>query len=382
VRVRNTELGDVDLDDGTDDEIDAGGGCVIGGLHDHHIHLRALAAARASVDVSPGVDLAVALRVAPGDEWVRAIGYAGDDLDRWRLDALAPAGRPVRVQHRSGALWILNSAAARAVGLPDEHDGRLFRMDDWLRDRVPPSEHDLAAVGRDALAMGITELTDTTPGRSEEEAAALERALPQRVHLMMPLGARSFAPVKLLLDDDTLPSIDELTETVDAVHEAGRTVSVHCVTRVQLVAALAAGLAPGDRIEHGAIIPTELDAELARRQLTVVTQPNFVAERGAQYRRDVDPDDLPLLYRCGSLLRAGVRVLGGTDAPFGRPDPWAAMRAAVERDLTPDERITPAQALALFEGTHGWCVLGVPRAVALDELDAGNVVRAVLTEFR
>jgi predicted amidohydrolase YtcJ len=379
MRVRNTEHGVVELDDGTDDELDARGGCVIPGLHDHHVHLRALAAARTSVEVGPGVDLATALRSAPGD-WVRAVGYAGEELDRHRLD-VALADRPVRVQHRSGALWILNSAAARAVGLPDDHDGRLFRQDDWLRERVPPLDHDLSVVGREALELGVTAFTDTTPDRTQTEAEVLRSALPQRLHLMMPLGVASTEPVKVLLDDDTLPAVDELARFVDEVHAAGREVAVHCVTRVQLVVALAAGLGPGDRIEHGAIIPLELDHELRDRRLTVVTQPNFVAERGEQYRRDVDPDDLPLLYRCGSLRRAGVRVLAGTDAPFGRPDPWAAMRSAVDRELGPDERLAPADALDLFAGTHGWIVLGVPRTVALRELDPANIVATVLPQW-
>jgi len=379
VRVHNTEGGEVELDDGTDRELDAQGGSVIPGLHDHHIHLRALAAARGSVDVGPGVDLAQALRGAP-EGWVRAVGYAGDDLDRRRLDELV-ADRPVRVQHRSGALWILNSPALRAVGLPDDHDGRLFRQDDWLRGRLPPAAHDLGAVGREALDLGVTAFTDTTPGREPDEAEALRAALPQRLELMMPLEVASSAPVKLLLDDDTLPPVDELAACVDEVHRAGRQVAVHCVTRVQLVAALAAGLGPGDRIEHGALIPVDLDDELRRRKLTVVTQPNFVVERQAQYERDVDPDDRPILYRCATLLRAGIRVLGGTDAPFGRPDPWAAMRAAVGRELNPEEQLDPAAALALFTGTHGWCVLGVPRAVALRELDPANIVETVLPQY-
>jgi len=379
VRVRNTEGGDVELDDGTDRVLDAEGGCVIRGLHDHHLHLRALAAARVSVDVGPGVDLAEALRGAPGG-WVRAVGFAGDDLDRRRLDELV-ADRPVRVQHRSGALWILNGAALRAVGLPDDHDGRLFRQDDWLRERLPPAAHDLGAVGHEALTLGVTAFTDTTPGRDAEEADALRAALPQQLELMMPLEVEDPAPVKLLLDDDTLPPVDELAASIHEVHRAGRNVAVHCVTRVQLVAALAAGLGPGDRIEHGALIPVELDEELRRRRLTVVTQPNFVVERRTQYERDVDPDDRQILYRCATLLRAGIRVLGGTDAPFGHPDPWAAMRAAVERELNPQERLDPAAALALFTGTHGWCVLGVPREVALRELDPANILATVLPQY-
>ena len=81
----------------------------------------------------------------------------GGRLDRRRLDALAP-GRAVRVQHRSGALWVLSTAALEQVGLLDgdrsaedlegagegiERDdagrptGRLFRLDAWLRERLP-----------------------------------------------------------------------------------------------------------------------------------------------------------------------------------------------------------------------------------------------------
>jgi predicted amidohydrolase YtcJ len=49
------------------------------------------------------------------------------------------------------------------------------------------------------------------------------------------------------------------------------------------------------------------------------------------------------------LLAAGVSVGGGTDAPYGRPDPWAAMAAAVDRaPLGPGEAVSPEQALALF----------------------------------
>ena len=61
---------------------DAAGGAVIPGLHDHHVHLRAAAAAAGSVQVGPGqvhnrAQLAVALAAAPvgGDGEIRAVGY-------------------------------------------------------------------------------------------------------------------------------------------------------------------------------------------------------------------------------------------------------------------------------------------------------------------
>ena len=65
--------------------------------------------------------------------------------------------------------------------------------------------------------------------------------------------------------------------------------------------------------------------------MTVVTQPNFVAERGDQYLADVPPTSST---SCGGWPRccgANVPVALSTDMPFGDGDPWAAMRAAVHR---------------------------------------------------
>jgi predicted amidohydrolase YtcJ len=130
------------------------------------------------------------------------------------------------------------------------------------------------------------------------------------------------------------------------------------VTAAGLVLALAAweevGVQPGDRIEHGSVIPDECVPMLATRGLTVVTQPNFVAERGDDYLAEVDAADQPFLYRCRSLLDAGVPVAFGTDAPFGDADPWKAIAAAVHRRtasgaaLLPAEGVDAQTALALF----------------------------------
>ena len=107
---------------------------------------------------------------------------------------------------------------------------------------------------------------------------------------------------------------------------------------------------------------------LAALPVAVVTQPNFVRERGDAYAVEVDEPDRPWLYRGRGFLAAGVALGGGTDAPFGDPDPWAAMRAAVERRtesglcLGPEERLSPEQALALFTSSLD-APGGVSRAV-------------------
>ena len=148
--------------------LDARGGALLPGLCDHHIHLHALAARARSVQCGPpavtGRDaLAIALATAAADRngWVRGVGYVdtvAGPLDAAALDRLHP-GSPVRLQHRSGAMWMLNGAAVAVLGLAAgdhpgiERDargnptGRLWRADDWLRARLPPDGVDRPAPG-------------------------------------------------------------------------------------------------------------------------------------------------------------------------------------------------------------------------------------------
>ncbi|MFJ9896244.1 amidohydrolase family protein [Streptomyces sp. NPDC091280] len=376
-------------------ELDGRGGALLPGLHDHHIHLAALAAEAASVRVGPAdvrgrTAFAAALTCGRPGEWVRAVGYheaVAGELDRWTLDALV-ADRPVRVQHRTGALWVWNSAALRAAGL--EGDGRFWREDERLRGFVPPVRLDLEGVGRRAAALGVTGFTNADP----HPAAGLTQllsVLPQRLLVM---GVDE--PVKLMLDDPTLPTPAQLARTIAEIRP--RPVAVHCVTRVQLLVTLLAldeaGPVDGDRVEHGSVIPAETIPWLRRLGVTVVTQPHFPVERREAYATDVDADDRPHLYRCRTLIEAGIPVAAGTDAPYGTADPWAVMRAATRRD--DGERLRPEAALRLFTGeprhpartrrlTVGavadLCLLHVPLREALRTL-SGELVRAAYVSGR
>ncbi|MEU2742636.1 amidohydrolase family protein [Streptomyces sp. NPDC007095] len=373
-------------------DVDGRGGALLVGLHDHHVHLAALAAEAASVRVGPRdvrdrEGLVAALRRGAPGEWVRAVDYhesAAGELDRWMLDDFVP-DRPVRVQHRSGALWVWNSAALRAVGLDGGGDGRFWREDERLRGFAPPVRLDLRGVGARAAAYGITGFTNADP-QPGEGLADLLSVLPQRL-VVMGLGD---APLKFLLDDATLPTPDELAASMAAARP--RPVAVHCVTRVQLLVTLLAldeaGPVAGDRIEHGSVIPAETLSWLARLGVTVVTQPHFPVERGREYATDVDPDDQAHLYRCRSLAEAGIPLAAGTDAPYGSADPWAVMRAAAER--SGGEGVDRRAALDLFAGepqhpsrvrkvavgsVADLCLLHVPLKEALDLMSA-DVVRA------
>jgi len=421
--IRNTEIGgksplDVRIEDGRiasiapglsarpDEEVfEAGCGALLPGLHDHHIHLFALAAAEASLRCGPPeVRDLDALRTAlltptrtpqrtaghhtpsaQGD-WLRGVGYhesVAGDLDRDVLDRFV-ANRPVRIQHRSGAMWVLNSAGIDRLGLDagcdfpgverDGHGratGRLFRLDDWLREQLEPKPfRSLAPLSERLASYGVTGLTDATVHNGPAELEAFRRAiecnelrqhlivmgsidLPEPHHPRLERGA-----LKILLEERELPSFDELNKQISESHHRGRAVAIHCVTRSELVLASEAfreaGARAGDRIEHASIAPPEVLELLRSLPLTIVTQPHFISERGDAYLRDVEPAEQPWLYRCRGFLEAGIPLGAGTDAPFGLPDPWHAMRAAVERrtesgrSIGPDEALTPERALALF----------------------------------
>lgn len=331
---------------GGEEVIDANGAALLPGLHDHHIHLLATAAAQRSVDVSAGLE---ALATAPREsDWIRAIG-GGDDLDAAALDRVVP-DRPARVQHRSGAMWVLNSVALTAVGAAGaeapgiERDGagnptgRLWRMDDWLGERITDEPPDLASLGRQLSGYGITGVTDATPSFGARAAALFAATkLRQHVHFLadQPPAAGYLGPRKIVIEDHALPTYDALREEVADARVLGRAVAVHCVTREALLLTLAVldqvGAVPGDRIEHAALIDPETIPRLARLGVTVVTQPGFILARGDRYLREVPDCDLPDLYRYATLQDAGVTVVPSSDAPYGPLDPWEVMRSARDR---------------------------------------------------
>ena len=385
---------------GDETMVDARGAMLLPGLHDHHLHLNALAAALESVHCGPPMvcdaqalgralqDKAQAAAAACG--WIRGIGYTDSvagDIDRDWLDQFAPSN-PVRIQHRSGRLWILNSCALRQItdgmsareraASPLEKkagrwSGRLYDADEWLRGRLQNGAPDLRRASALLASYGVTGITEVTPHNNiaSWNAFAAARAGGDILQELRVMGDASLnhhgdqpglqlGATKIHLHESRLPALDVLTATIATSHDAGRPVAIHCVTLTELLFSLAAlgaaGAFRGDRIEHAAIAPPEALPLLRQQGVTVVTQPNFIGERGDDYLRDVDAADRPWLYRGRAFLDAGIPLAAGTDAPFGAADPWRAMSAAVLRRtprgavLDENEALTPEQALLLFLG--------------------------------
>lgn len=403
-----------------EDVFDAEAAAVLPGLHDHHVHLRSAVAALDSMRLGPPqvrstaqlIDVLRAAR-AGSDGWVRCYGYhesVAGQLNRELLDRVS-LDMPIRVQHRSGALWIVNSAGLTRLGLADHPDGRLLRGGGASLPRWPRRDVSLAELSRQLSARGVTGITDATPHHTADDIAAFGRArrdreLVQRLHCMAPAGIAELpevtvGPTKIMLDDDHL-DLDRLANVVRDNHTRDRGIAVHCVTAAQLVVTIAAmrsaGVHPDDRVEHAAVVPEDVLADLAALGVTVVTQPNFVVERGDDYLAAITASHQHELWRVKSLLRNGIRVGLSTDMPFGDGDPWAAMRAAVHRTtaagtvLNATECISARQALMMFTGPPDrpgtartvepgqpgdLCVLAAPPVDALAALDA-DLVRCTI----
>jgi predicted amidohydrolase YtcJ len=420
--------------------IDGNGGMLLPGLHDHHVHLLSSAAAARSVNVGPpdvrsAADLRRVLRDAATSRdgtWIRAIGYhesVAGPLDRDILDQITPSN-PIRIQHRSGAMWFLNSLGLRHSRLEDastshgERDGngrltgRLWRSGHVFETVDGDNFDDLEAFSDSALRRGVTGFTDAAPNQTdaglEMLAAAHEHgAIRQRLTLMSPIDVTAaphydvaVGPVKVLLDDVNLPPMDDLVATIELAHRGQRAVAIHCVTDVQTALALTAVSVAGpigsDRIEHGALMPFAFDTLARACEVTVVTQPHFIAERGDDYLREVPEASHGELYRARTLIDARIPIAGGTDAPFGSSDPWVAIAAATRRTtrsgavVGPRERLTPMQAIQLFTGDvlrpgrqrrivagarADFCLLSLDTKEALEDLSSKNV-RATIIDGR
>jgi predicted amidohydrolase YtcJ len=384
-------------------KLDGRGATLLPGFHDHHIHIMACAARLTSVDLSGLASesaVVAALRAnaasKPPGAWIRAIGYderVAGLPDAARLSEWLPA-HALRMQDRTGALWMLNQAALDLIGgkpyppgveltPAGSPSGKIWREDAWLRTRIGTQSLDLAGLGTQLARYGVTGLSDASASNGPAEAEVLAMAhrrgeLPQRLMLMgredLPAIVDCIlGPVKILFDERDLPDSEVVASRIRAARRLKRSVAAHCVTLTELLYYLSAleaagGACPGDRVEHGGMIPAELLPDLARSGLTVVSNPAFIHDRGNRYLKEIDAGEWADLYRLGSLLRAGIPVAAGSDGPYGALDPLVSLRAAMTRrtragtTIGPDERVSLEAALSLYLGTPEqparprWCL--------------------------
>lgn len=320
--------------------------------------------------------------------WLRVWGYDDALLAERRhptaaeLDSVTE-DRPAVLHHITGHVAVVNTAAARLLGLAA--GGVLVERQDLLAG-VPRPERaemvaDVAAVLADLAASGITACTDAT---HTNDLAALELladavAAAPSVSVTAMVGAdrldsldgRSFGgdvgapsaadaePGRVRIGHaKVMPPHDDDSAIAGLIATArghGFPVAIHVMDIDTLQATLdaleahppAADQIEPDRIEHCALaLPEQLD-RIAGMGLKVVTQPSFVTRRAQKYRDQLSATEQEWLWPLASLLRRGISVTLSSDAPTVPPDPAEWIEAATSRDIAPAERIDAPTALRL-----------------------------------
>ncbi len=300
--------------------------------------------------------------------------------------------RPVVLYRHCHHAAVVNSAALAALGIdrssPDPPGGRIGRGPDGAPNgllfdnalgplwalalpRLARERETLARVLSEATAVGLTAIGAMSCG--PEDLAALE--LPDRSAMARPRiraylrwehlprlphyrswgdGHRQrLAGIKVVADGSfgartawlsapyadapgetglSLIEDDALDEVLEATRRDDLTVAIHAIGDLALATALR-GLRRvpqrrRPRIEHAALTPPPLVAELADLDPTVVVQPRFV-ESDTWIRDRLGSDRARWTYAFRTLRSSGVTLAGSSDAPIEPIDPWTGMRCAV-----------------------------------------------------
>jgi predicted amidohydrolase YtcJ len=175
------------------------------------------------------------------------------------------------------------------------------------------------------------------------------------------LGART-AALKEPYDDapDTcgilLYSQRQLEKLAERAHEAGLQLAIHAIgdktielalKTLEKVLAKTSEKKHRHRLEHVSVLNPRLVRKMKQLGVVASVQPHFIISDfwivdrlGTKRGR--------WTYALKSLLKMGVRAMGGSDAPIEPVSPVLGIYAAVARESYPEERLTVEEALRLY----------------------------------
>jgi predicted amidohydrolase YtcJ len=183
-------------------------------------------------------------------------------------------------------------------------------------------------------------------------------------HLRAPYADAAHAGAAYLTDE-------EIAAHVTACTEAGLQAGFHAIGDAAVDAVVAGVRAAADRlgaarvrasrhrVEHAEMIGEDAIAAFATFALTASVQPAFDAAWGGEsgmYARRLGGERARGLNPFAALLRAGVPLALGSDAPVTPLDPWGGVRAAAFH-RTPEHRV-PVRAAFTAHTRGGWRAIG------------------------
>ncbi|MGB3828180.1 MAG: amidohydrolase family protein [Ornithinimicrobium sp.] len=148
-------------------------------------------------------------------------------------------------------------------------------------------------------------------------------------------------------------SVEEMVELVGRGHAHGLTAALHAIGDAAVSAVLDVFEATGatGTIEHAQLLRAQDVPRWAALPVTASVQPSHLLD-DRSVTEQCWPDRTDRSFMVAELLRHGIPVVLGSDAPVAPLDPWRTMAAAVHRGPLDEpgwhdeQALTPRQALA------------------------------------
>ncbi len=172
------------------------------------------------------------------------------------------------------------------------------------------------------------------------------------------LGARTAWLSEPYSDAETsgYPNVsrEKLEEVASRTDRAGLQMAIHGIgdRAIDMILDVYSLLGLGHRLEHASVIRPDQIKRLSELGVLVSVQPHFVVTDWWAVER-VGEERVRWVYPFRSMLKAGIILGFGTDAPVEPADPWETVVAAVLRpgklgELTPGERLSVEEALKAY----------------------------------
>jgi predicted amidohydrolase YtcJ len=178
------------------------------------------------------------------------------------------------------------------------------------------------------------------------------------------LAARTAALLQPYSDDPAtkgklLCTQEEMNALVGRVHKANLQLIIHAMGDQAIDAALVAiektsTEAPRKnrryRLEQAALLNKGLIQRIKKQEVTISVQPRVIASEFSVWSatEHLGPRRARWLYPLKTLLKEGIRVIGGSDCPMEPLSPLLGIQAAVAREFFPEERFTVDEALRMY----------------------------------
>ena len=151
---------------------------------------------------------------------------------------------------------------------------------------------------------------------------------------------------------------EEMNALVVKVHKANLQPIIHAMGDQAIDAALVAIEATSEaqkkhrryRLEQAALLNEWLIQRIKKQEVTISIQPRVINSEFSVWSatNHLGLERARWLYPLKTLLKEGIRVIGGSDCPMEPLSPLSGIQAAVTRESFPEERITVDDALRIY----------------------------------